>query len=478
MTYDEFANSIDQQLRSRRHDFLDEAEHNVLLFPFQDRERCLNFFWIVRTCHCFGLTQAIAIFIYISGEVPYRHFYEDLLHYAQANQESILGKLLAKLPLSFDPVVAARLAYSTIITERDKFYEELSDWLMSQTREPRLMEDLIRYQEAVAWSLSDKPEVFFATNYNVHDFLRSAYEGKKIDIVRSPGFYKVKVEKPCSDSEKFIDKTSENAKSNGCFLNKDILTIIQDPSSLSGVPFIRRRGKPLVSVLLPTRGRPQLLYGAMESILSMAVDPDWIEIIVKVDEDDQATRDILPRICQMGRTFRAWTSPRGRGYYDMHLWIDAMCKAAQGDWLFLFNDDARILTPAWDLLLFASAEGRLDDTYLHICDVVSRPGFTEFFFVRRKVFEILGHLSLSPHVDTWLVTIMQMVERATRCNIRIEHFNERLYDATALERTEVCKQTSLALTSPGSVRLKMADAQRLLEYIENFSKGANYEKSV
>jgi len=73
---------------------------------------------------------------------------------------------------------------------------------------------------------------------------------------------------------------------------------------------------------------------------------------------------------------------------------------------------------------------------------------------------------------------MQMVERATRCNIRIEHFNERLYDATALERTEVCKQTSLALTSPGSVRLKMADAQRLLEYIENFSKGANYEKSV
>ena len=45
----------------------------------------------------------------------------------------------------------------------------------------------------------------------------------------------------------------------------------------------------LVSVLLPTRGRPELMLKSVGSLLTTASNPDQIQILLKIDNDDKET---------------------------------------------------------------------------------------------------------------------------------------------------------------------------------------------
>lgn len=89
---------------------------------------------------------------------------------------------------------------------------------------------------------------------------------------------------------------------------------------------------PLVSVVIPTRGRPDLLAGAVRSALRQT----WprIEVVVVVDGPDAAT----------ARRLETFTDPRvrtlfleeNRGTCDAR---NAGVRAAQGDWIALLDDD-------------------------------------------------------------------------------------------------------------------------------------------
>ena len=70
-----------------------------------------------------------------------------------------------------------------------------------------------------------------------------------------------------------------------------------------------------ISVLCATRGRPQMIMESMQSMLATADDPDSIEFLLAIDDDDQATidfvqSDIVPAFEERDQDLYAFVQPR------------------------------------------------------------------------------------------------------------------------------------------------------------------------
>lgn len=233
----------------------------------------------------------------------------------------------------------------------------------------------------------------------------------------------------------------------------------------------KRGNGPLVSVLLPTRGRPQDFCESVSSLYDLAIDKHAMEFIVKVDDDDQATLDALPRLQDLlGYQLKVLKSPRGGGYKDMHLWVNEMSRMASGDWLFIWNDDARMMSNGWDeeLRLANLRPGTwhgVDDVACFIAATHDRPGASEFFFLRRKVTEILGRFSFIPHNDTWVSTLMRFTESLFWLPSVVVKHNSHVIDDTrkeGLPARETLEYTVMSVDGPSE---KLKDARKLIEHI-------------
>jgi hypothetical protein len=159
-------------------------------------------------------------------------------------------------------------------------------------------------------------------------------------------------------------------------------------------------------------------------------------------------------------------SPRGNGYKDLHVWLNAMAGIAKGDWLLVWNDDARILTMNWDLQLEKCDGGYQDEIFVMLLHTTSRPGSREFMFVRKKMVEVLGHMSLSPHVDAWLGSLGSMLQRIMFMPMQVNHFNDLMADKVSQERREATKITNDEYDSIPMCKRKLQDLQKLIDHIE------------
>lgn len=166
----------------------------------------------------------------------------------------------------------------------------------------------------------------------------------------------------------------------------------------------------MISVLLPSRGRPKALTESIGSLLDLADRPGGIEILIGADPDDEPTQQaVLPWQA------RIWTAPERYGYPQLHEYVNRLAEQADGDWLMLWNDDARMLTPGWDTVVGEQQPGVL---WPHSNDI---PTCNTFPIWPHAWTEHLGHVSLSPHCDSWIQYLGQAVDRHERVDIDILH---------------------------------------------------------
>lgn len=99
----------------------------------------------------------------------------------------------------------------------------------------------------------------------------------------------------------------------------------------------------ICSVILPSRGRPYGLHVALNSLTRTPDQPNEIEVIVGLDEDDTIT---LPRLsefnCYPNTTILV--NPRE----PVSVMCYKMVSRAKGDWILFFNDDASLIGSSWD----------------------------------------------------------------------------------------------------------------------------------
>jgi hypothetical protein len=185
----------------------------------------------------------------------------------------------------------------------------------------------------------------------------------------------------------------------------------------------------LVSVLLPTRQRPELMLKAVKSLIEKADDPSRIEVLLKIDTDDQRTyTSRCSELEQLTPNYKILISPRQRGYADLHTHVNDLCAVAEGEYLFLWNDDATMQTEHWDEYVAQHSRGDFGDPVCVIQIDNSDAWKYGFPLVHRKVYEILGHFSLNAQNDTWMHTVATHagIERREE---RILSFHDR-YDLT------------------------------------------------
>jgi glycosyltransferase involved in cell wall biosynthesis len=209
---------------------------------------------------------------------------------------------------------------------------------------------------------------------------------------------------------------------------------------------------PEIFVLLPSRGRPGPLAESVASLRELADDPARIEVLVAVDPDDPDTAQAA-RDCEA----EAWRAPERFGYARLHEYVNALAHQAGGDWMLLWNDDARMRTRGWDSRILEAPPGVLWP---------NANGYTvenTFPIVHRKVVERIGHVSLSPHYDSWLHAVAE--QAGIHHRIAVEVFHDR-FDFTGGHDDQTWRETraqqrTAEFHSPPMVAARRRDAHLL-----------------
>jgi len=111
--------------------------------------------------------------------------------------------------------------------------------------------------------------------------------------------------------------------------------------------------QPLISILLPTRCRVEMLEKSLDTLLSKARHPDLIELCIAYDDDDHQSIGYFnsQRWVDFKLKYRVSDNvhcvPRW-GYRDLHLYLNYLAGYSRGQWLFFWGDDALMETDHWD----------------------------------------------------------------------------------------------------------------------------------
>jgi ABC-type polysaccharide/polyol phosphate transport system ATPase subunit len=138
-----------------------------------------------------------------------------------------------------------------------------------------------------------------------------------------------------------------------------------------------------ISLLLPTRGRTELLRRFLESVLARSERPDLVEVVVYSDEDDPSSHGLQVE----GLEVRTIVGPRA----SMGDYNTACLERSRGDIVVLGNDDVVIQTRGWDRKLREMHAAMRDQVYLaYPNDLFKGRGLSAFPILSRAACGLLG----------------------------------------------------------------------------------------
>ena len=183
-----------------------------------------------------------------------------------------------------------------------------------------------------------------------------------------------------------------------------------------------KKEKSVISVLLPTRGRREVLRNSLDSLVSKATHPERIEILFGVDEDDQTVIDFIKEeiaedLKKLGIEARA-SIFKPLGYENLHIYVNTLAGAATGEWMFFWNDDCLMVSEGWDEVI-DQYNGQFK--LLGPKDNHAGHPYAILPIVPRDWFILMGHLSQNPQNDAWLSHIAYMLDIFERVDFEFIH---------------------------------------------------------
>jgi glycosyltransferase involved in cell wall biosynthesis len=222
----------------------------------------------------------------------------------------------------------------------------------------------------------------------------------------------------------------------------------------------------LISVLLPTRNRVNLVNRSVESLLSKSSDPSRVEILVAYDEDDLVSQEYF--------NGSAWESLIGVahnqvcccplwGYSGLNRYYTTMAKQARGRWFMVWNDDAVMLTEGWDQHL---ANNQDFIGLLHMETENFKKNLTLFPLIPKVWLDLFGELSQHQLNDSWIQDICHEADAVREIPVTV--FHDRFdvtgnnFDATFQDR----QYNKKLYNHENMKKIRSEWAQRLKEYRE------------
>ena len=165
----------------------------------------------------------------------------------------------------------------------------------------------------------------------------------------------------------------------------------------------------LISLLLPTRGRPQEATRFFQSVIACSRYLNRIEIILYIDEDDKASHCLDSVELDIKKIIGPNLSMGG---YNM-----ACLERASGDIIILVNDDVVIQTEGWDEAVRQVDRTFSDRIYLAYCNDLFKGKHTPTFpILSRQTCDLLGEpyplAYRGAFIDTHLFDVFKRVKHA------------------------------------------------------------------
>ena len=182
--------------------------------------------------------------------------------------------------------------------------------------------------------------------------------------------------------------------------------------------------KKRISILLPTRNRFEHCSKFIDSAISLASEPKNIEILLKIDNDDNDTKDNLDKFPYQENLIFVF-SDRMNGYDSLPIFMNMLYEKSSGDWLYLAGDDSYILTDKWDQLFY-----RYDGQFICLNHLPTFPNGETFNFpiISRKIAEVIGHVTQAVFFDSYLWRLTKEFNLIRYIPLKIEHLHDRLKD--------------------------------------------------
>lgn len=178
----------------------------------------------------------------------------------------------------------------------------------------------------------------------------------------------------------------------------------------------------VISVLLPTRGRREMLKTSLEGLVSKATIPQRIELLLGIDEDDEGIREYLQEeITPMLEKYKVECRAsvfKPLGYENLNQYVNHLASIATGKWLFFWNDDGVMVTEGWDDVI-ESYNGQFK--LLAPRDNHDGHPYAIFPILPRDWYTLMDHLSLNAQNDAWLSHIAYMLDIFERIDVEFIH---------------------------------------------------------
>ena len=162
-----------------------------------------------------------------------------------------------------------------------------------------------------------------------------------------------------------------------------------------------------ISFLVPTRNRYSELRNSINSIRANCSRNINFEILLAIDTDDEYMISKIREIYTNHKTpycdIKILIMER-QYYQNLQNYYNKLCAISKGKLLWLWNDDAKIISQNWDTIIHE--EYNNEDFITFMCpemkddkELTLWGGFPIF---TKSIYNLLGHISQSPHNDGYL----------------------------------------------------------------------------
>lgn len=227
----------------------------------------------------------------------------------------------------------------------------------------------------------------------------------------------------------------------------------------------------MISILSPTRNRPNNIRRLVDSIIDTVNDINNIEFLVYIDDDDEASIPALQEVAEKINT----NAIQGNKMVGSQMYNE-LGKIAQGDIIMFAADDIVFKTKNWDKIVidkFNEYEDKIlfiygEDGFQH--GRIGTHGFIHRFWI-----DIVGYVLppklASAYTDEWITNLAERVDRKLYLSdLFIEHLHPAIgkaqTDSTYSERIEVMGDIGALYQNLEPDRIQ--DAKKLKEFINIF----------
>lgn len=228
----------------------------------------------------------------------------------------------------------------------------------------------------------------------------------------------------------------------------------------------------MISILVPTRNRPDNIVRMYDSAMRTADEPTQIQFSFYIDNDDVLSPPVLNKL---GRNVIITRGPR---IILSQMW-NVACRKATGDIFMHGGDDIVFQSQHWDSLVKKHFDAYPDKiVFVYGEDTIQHGFIGTHGFLHRNWVDTVGYFVppyfSSDYNDTWLTDVSRMIGRSVYdSNIITEHFHwsngKAPLDITHSERLERHARDNVEQIYNDTLDKRIEDAAKLKRFIEGFS---------